>query len=169
MRKLLITATTIVGLMPVILPAVSYAAYCDPHSQICVNQECDPAQIGTSTMDYDHKNIVVCLLKNNGSSFLWKAMTQGQTQGFPANYPPTPIQYGPTCYYATDANSNVYMHWNSPDQWIKTTLLIDSFASTDGNGQVYACLAQPSGITMLQCSMGWGAIGDCGGSASKTW
>jgi hypothetical protein len=140
-------------------PSIARAAFCEPRDQTCLNQDCAPARIGTSTMDFDKKNIVVCLLKNDGSGYKWKGLTQSQMVGIPASYPTTNTATLPIydlngftgsayCSVYTDASSNVYMRIISPwrgisSGWVRTNFL--PVPITVYNQTTY-CMADTTGI-----------------------
>jgi hypothetical protein len=190
MKKRFMTTALIdalAALVIIILPAISHASDCAPSSQICVNQACDSAQVGTSTMDFDKKNIVVCLIKNDGSGYLWKAMSQGP-QGFPANYPVTDAAlFGGlyNCYFYTDATANVYLRiafsfWNQDIDtgWVKSAFLTHSMSGAyNPASQLFgqyaksqiSCLAEPTGIYVNYTIVGEEGDGAFPYTTQKLW
>lgn len=52
-------------------------AACNPKEKICINQSCD--YIGTTMLDYNHKNIVACLWSSDGTKKVWKGNTRNTT------------------------------------------------------------------------------------------
>lgn len=81
---------------------------CDPRSPvgtICYDaaspKECDTSKyaLGTSLMDGDKQNVIVCLLNTSNGKYYWKAMTA-------ANAAPTVPVNTPTVYYCPYGNTN---------------------------------------------------------------
>ena len=87
--RLVLAALVLMGLS---FPALAAINYCNPaaplNSLFCVNELCDPAQLGASTLDKDHRNLIACL--DDGFAVgrtIWKAMAGGPTaSGGSASY-----------------------------------------------------------------------------------
>lgn len=55
---------------------------CDPKVSLsCVDQPCTAPELGTSLMQLDQKNIIICLIKDDGSGYEWKGMVDDYQQG----------------------------------------------------------------------------------------
>lgn len=64
-------------LLALLCSAQAHAASCVPtQGTTCMNKPCDG--LGTSTLDGDSKNIIVCL-KNDSGALIWKSSTSGGT------------------------------------------------------------------------------------------
>jgi|GEM_PF-3495718 len=64
-------------------PAATPTPPCSPQSTpSCVDQPCLASQLGVSVVQLDYKNIIICLLNDDGTDYEWKSMVDdydGQT------------------------------------------------------------------------------------------
>lgn len=54
---------------------VTSGTICNPSSEACFNKGCDSSSIGATRMDFDKKNIIACLINDDGTSYVWKKMS----------------------------------------------------------------------------------------------
>lgn len=86
------------SLFVIMLGGVAFA--CSPTAEICVTKSCD--RVGTTTIDYDKKNIIACLF-DDSDNLVWKSTSYQQniTTGSIAHGHVVPLPSGKTASQCT--------------------------------------------------------------------